>query len=116
MPRPDGPHDADRGSDRADCPGRPRTSSPSLVVVSRADGPSGVAFDRRVDGQTLSFEAAGDALVDEQTRSRWTRGGAAADGPLEGARLEALPVRSSFWFAFVASFPETDVFDAEAVG
>ena len=85
-----------------------------LVVISQEDGPSGVAFDRRVDDQTLSFEVDGGRLVDEETGSRWTRGGEAVDGPLEGARLDALPVRSSFWFAFVASFPETDVFDPEA--
>ncbi len=84
-----------------------------LVVISRADGPSGVAFDRRVDGQTLTFEVEGAGLVDEQTGSRWTRGGEAVDGPLAGAQLEAVPVRSSFWFAFVASFPETDVFDPD---
>ena len=85
-----------------------------LVVVSRAAGPSGVAFDRRVDGQTLTFAADGDGIVDEQTGSQWTRAGRAIDGPLEGSQLDAIPVRSSFWFAFVASFPDTDVFDAEA--
>jgi len=41
----------------------------------------------------------------------WRR---AIDGPLAGSQLDAIPVRSSFWFAFVASFPDTDVFHAEA--
>lgn len=80
-----------------------------LLVISRAEGPTGTVFDRRVDGDPLTFEVRDGAVVDEETGSTWTVDGLASDGPLEGTQLEALPSRFSFWFAFVASFPEATV-------
>ena len=32
-------------------------------------------------------------------------------GPLKGSRLERLPSRYTFWFAYVAAFPEAEVYE-----
>ena len=80
-----------------------------LVVFSRAEGPAGVVYDRRVDGRELTFELVGDRIIDEQTGSTWGRDGRAIEGPLTDERLAPIRSRSAFWFAFVASFPDADV-------
>ena len=46
------------------------------------------------------------------TGSVWTVGGEATVGSLAGGRLAALPVRTAFWFSYVAAFPETSVYVA----
>ena len=83
-----------------------------LVVLSQAQGPTGAAFDRRLDDRTLTFAVADDRIVDEQTGSTWGLDGRATSGPLAGQQLTSLPTRSSFWFAFVAAFPDTDVYES----
>ena len=80
-----------------------------LLVVSRAEGPTGTVFDRRVDGQTLTFALRDGAIVDDETGSTWSVDGLASEGPLAGTQLEAVSSRFSFWFAFVAAFPDATV-------
>jgi hypothetical protein len=86
------------------------------VVVAAADDGDGtlVAYDRRVDGETLSFERAGDAHL-RAGGSRWRlTTGRAVDGPFEGRRLAAASRRSAlFWFAWVDFHPETDVWSGD---
>jgi hypothetical protein len=83
---------------------------PVVVAATRAGT---YAYDRRVDGRTLAFEAlpteAGDVLA--AGGSRWSiPSGRAIDGPHEGARLRALPEASAvYWFAWVSFHPDTDV-------
>ena len=49
---------------------------------------TGIAFDRRVNGQVLTFVANGDdTFTDEQTGSTWDLLGRAVDGPLVGEQL-----------------------------
>ncbi|MEE8346624.1 MAG: DUF3179 domain-containing (seleno)protein, partial [Dehalococcoidia bacterium] len=81
-----------------------------IVVFSSADGPSGNAFRAEVDGRALAFAFRDGGYVDEETGSRWDLSGSATAGPLKGERLEPLPSRYTFWFAFVAAFPETNVY------
>lgn len=81
-----------------------------LVVFTRSEGPTGTVFERRLDGEELTFVLEGGRYRDEQTNSIWNIDGRAVEGPLTGSRLEPVPSRSSFWFAFAASFPDTDVF------
>lgn len=83
------------------------------VVFSRAEGPAGVVHDRRVDGRELSFDLAAERITDEQTGSLWGHDVRAVEGPLAGEQLEPIPSRASFWFAFVASFPDADVAEAD---
>lgn len=72
---------------------------------------TGIAFDRRVDGQTLTFSAVGDdRFTDEETSSTWSLLGQATDGPLEGEQLETVPHRNEFWFAWASFFPDGAVY------
>jgi Protein of unknown function (DUF3179) len=73
---------------------------------SRAVG-SAQAFDRRLDGRTLSFSAlAPGTFTDAQTGSRWDITGHASSGPLRGAQLHRLHDLQAFWFALAAFVPD----------
>ncbi|MFQ5879502.1 MAG: DUF3179 domain-containing (seleno)protein, partial [Dehalococcoidia bacterium] len=61
-------------------------------------------------GRQLTFAFGGGHYEDEETGSQWNLSGEAISGPLEGERLEPLPSRYTFWFAYVAAFPETEVY------
>ena len=77
-----------------------------LVIVYDDRSGTAVAFDRRVEGQLLTFEPAGlvegDLLIrDKETGSVWSGlSGIAQEGPLAGTRLKQLPAFYSFWFAW----------------
>ena len=78
--------------------------TPVAVVIDEAE--TGVIFNRQVSDQALTLDWDGDKLVDAETGSHWNISGEAISGPLEGEQLEILAARFSFWFAFVAAFPE----------
>ena len=67
------------------------------------------AFDRRVGGRTLDFEARGGVYVDRQTGSEWDITGRAVNGPLEGKRLRPLRHDQQFWFALAAFLPGAEI-------
>jgi len=78
---------------------------------------SGIAFDRRVGDQTLTFTASatsGDdaptTFIDAETGSTWTLLGRAIDGPLSGEQLQTVTHRNEFWFAWSAFFPDAPVY------
>lgn len=81
------------------------------IAEGRDVGSSGV-FVPEAGGRTLSFEVRGGAFVDRETGSRWTLSGRAVEGPLTGERLEALPRLDTFWFAWWAYHPDTEVYGA----
>ena len=81
-----------------------------IVVFSRAEGPTAAAFRAESDGRPLTFELRDDRFVDKETGSEWSLTGEAVSGPLAGQRLEPLPARTTFWFAYVAAFPEADIY------
>jgi hypothetical protein len=83
---------------------------PVAIAVDEAD--TSWAFDRRLGEQILTLEWDGDVLRDAETGSHWSLTGEAIDGPLTGEQLEILPARFSFWFAFVAAFPEATVYQS----
>jgi hypothetical protein len=74
-------------------------------------GPTG--FDRRLDGQSLTFRRRGTELIDETTGSVWDPvTGRALSGPLRGRRLSMVDgtiATSRTWRAF---HPDTEVWDA----
>ena len=87
-----------------------------LVVAFQANATTAVAFDRTVDGQTLTFspeeqaeDGAGNlVLVDSETGSRWSAlSGTAMEGPLAGTALTRIPATTSFWFGWKDWHPET---------
>ena len=79
----------------------------ALAVVFDADLGTGVAFNREVDGRSLTFDRVLEPsdgrlmLRDRETRTLWAgMTGVAVDGELEGERLEQLTFTQMFWFAW----------------
>ena len=69
---------------------------------------TGIAFDRRLGGDILTFTASGDdTFTDAETGSTWDLLGQATDGPLAGEQLDTIVHRNDFWFAW-AAFNEGD--------
>jgi hypothetical protein len=72
-----------------------------------------LAFRRGLRDQILTFgcSPSGEAY-DEQTRSTWNEMGEAISGPLAGAQLEYLDSGIEEWYAFAASNPGAEIFEA----
>lgn len=91
-----------------------------VVVTFESLSESGAAFQRRLDGRTLTFEPSaprdGVALMrDQETGSLWqVLTGQAVEGPLFGERLERLPSHYSFWFAWSDSHPRSELYTSAA--
>jgi len=75
---------------------------PTAIFYELMDGQTAIAFDARVNGQTLTFTAdPGGFWTDQETGSTWDIGGAATAGPLEGERLTTrADAYVLFWFAW----------------
>ena len=71
-------------------------------------GTTGV-FVPEVDGQRLTFAAADGAITDDQTGSTWNVFGEAVAGELAGAELDQLVHIDTFWFAWIAFHPDSEV-------
>lgn len=87
---------------------------PTAIFFEARDGMAALAFDARVDGQTLTFEAQpGGSWVDLETSSTWQFDGTATGGPLAG---EVLKTREDaytlFWFAWKHFERSTTTFSA----
>jgi len=68
------------------------------------------AFDPRVDGLDLTFEAAGeDRFRDFQTGSLWTLTGEAVEGEMAGKRMLEVVHSNPFWFAWGTFKPDTRI-------
>ncbi len=85
-------------------------STPLLVTYHSSK--TAMAFDRRLNGEELTFTA--DArtrmLTDDRTGSTWNTRGEALEGPLQGERLSLLPdAFVAFWFAWSIYHRDTDV-------
>jgi hypothetical protein len=71
------------------------------------------AFDRQVEGQTLTFSVSDPdsrtfGFTDEETGSSWDVDGEAWAGPMAGKRLEALAdAYTVFWFAWSIYYRQT---------
>jgi hypothetical protein len=85
------------------------TALESASVAQGRDVGSAAVFVPQTGEETLTFTTDGDAFVDEQTGSVWDLTGTATDGPLAGERLEQLHHFDTFWFAWAAYQPETDL-------
>ena len=83
----------------------------ATVAGGRDVGATGV-FEPVVDGRRLSFTRTDDGFVDDQTGTQWDIFGRAVGGPLAGAALEPYPHVDTFWFAWAAFLPDTDVVPA----
>jgi hypothetical protein len=81
------------------------------VVVATGPDSTLVAYDRRVDGEVLSFRTA-DGTHLSAGGSRWrTLTGEAISGPHEGTNLQQANDRSPmFWFAWAEFNPDTEIY------
>ena len=62
-----------------------------------------------VGERMLSFYPEAGEILDRETGSTWIPGGLAVRGPLIGTQLEPLRHTISFWFSWVAFYPDTDL-------
>ena len=86
-----------------------------LLVMFLAGEQTAIGFDRRVDGQTLTFSVADFAAPtfrDAETGSTWDATGVATAGPLQGAKLAMYPdAVTLFWFSWSVYYPTTRLFE-----
>ena len=87
----------------------------STIAESRDVGAAGV-FDAALDGQTLTFGAEDDRIVDDQTGSAWDIFGNATDGPLAGKKLAPVVHGNHFWFAWAVFKPDTILYQGKDGG
>ncbi len=85
-----------------------------LALVVAPDGRSVRVFDRRVNGQALTFVRAGTAaatsvLLDLETMSEWDFAGKAQKGELAGAQLKTVDYLLDYWFDWKTYHPDTAV-------
>ena len=72
------------------------------ITAGKDIGTTGV-YQRTVEGEVLTFTAAGDGTFrDEQTGSTWDIFGKALEGPLAGESLESIAHVDTFWFVWSA--------------
>lgn len=77
---------------------------------------SAMAFNSRLNGETLRFSVVEDQIVDDVTGSVWRIDGTAVSGPLAGQQLEPIAgAYVSFWFAWAAFHPDTRIWQDGAI-
>ncbi|MCH8847485.1 MAG: DUF3179 domain-containing protein [Chloroflexi bacterium] len=83
-----------------------------VLVYARDRGASVYVFDRRVSGDPLTFEWAGEQLRDRETRSLWDAStGEAVEGRWKGAVLRRVPYGTAFGWAWRAFYPDAGVYE-----
>ena len=79
------------------------------IADGRDVGATGV-FIAAVEDQKLTFTAYADGLFrDQESGSTWDIFGNALDGPLAGSSLIRLPHHDTFWFAWAAFVPNSEL-------
>jgi hypothetical protein len=69
-------------------------------------------FSRELNGNTLSFKQDGDQIIDTTTASVWNIFGKAISGPLTGQTLTPVDSGIHFSFAWLAFYPDADIYRA----
>ena len=85
-----------------------------LLLLTSTDARSLRVFDRRANGQTLTFVRAGTSahsgvLLDLETMSEWNFQGEAVKGELTGAQLPRVEILIDYWFDWAKYNPGTEV-------
>ena len=104
----------DRLGDRAAL--RCEIEGQGVVLFWYAPTRTAVAFREEIDGQTFTFRADASApeiacFQDQETGSHWTPAGRAVDGPMRGVQLEWVSSLQCRWYAWVAQYPNTVVYE-----
>ena len=84
-----------------------------LVALYDAELDAVRIFDRRLNGQTLSFVLFEDGIVDEQTKSQWTPEGLGTYGRWRDQKLTPVLAVDAMWYAWAAFYPDTQIFPYE---
>lgn len=71
---------------------------------------SATAFRTKVDGQVLTFKKEGEYFKDDQTGSIWDITGYCREGEKKGKQLWLMPHSNHFAFAYLAFFPESEIY------
>ncbi|MFQ5614781.1 MAG: DUF3179 domain-containing (seleno)protein [Anaerolineae bacterium] len=82
------------------------------IATAQDVGATGV-FDPNLNGQKLTFNRNGDAIVDAETGSTWNILGQAIDGPLAGEQLTPIIHADHFWFSWAAFRPDTIIYGGQ---
>ena len=91
----------------------------ALLIVFDPRSTTAVAFDRGLEGRTLTFvqvaSETGEPLVeDTETGSVWSGlTGRAISGPLEGTELRQIAATYSFWFAWSDFYTQTEIYELD---
>ena len=92
---------------------RGSTSRGSIVVVWERSREGAMAFRPELNGAPVTLRAVDGKVVDVETGSEWRMDGRAISGPLEGQSLAPIEEAFvSFWFAWHAFCPDTDLWSA----
>ncbi len=87
-----------------------RIGSTSLVVLWDERLQTARAYRTNQGEREFTFRRDQNNLIDEQSGSVWNAGGEAISGPQRGERLDPIPLIGSYWFAWSAAFPSTELF------
>jgi len=80
----------------------------SVLLTLENDGASFHVFDRRVNGQILSFGRREDDLfIDKNTLSTWNMDGLCVEGVLKGFKLSVVQSYQEFWHSWNTFHPNT---------
>lgn len=71
---------------------------------------SATAFESRLNGVNYTFQKTGNYFTDDQTHSIWDITGYCKEGVLQGQQLWMLPQSNHFAFAYLAFFPDVEIF------
>ncbi len=72
-------------------------------------------FSRISAGTVLTFAWRDGNFIDLNTESVWTKNGQALSGKWAGTQLSWIESMESFWSAWIAFYPETQLISAEAI-
>ena len=90
-------------------PGTASALDSGSIADGRDIGTTGV-FSAQIDDQELTFSALEDGLfLDQETGSTWDIFGDSIDGPLAGSSLVPIPHHDTFWFAWAAFIPDSEL-------
>ena len=90
-------------------PGLSSALDRASVSTGRHVGQTGAFLARDADGRNLTFTVDGGRFLDNETGTEWSLTGKAVSGELVGQQLEAVPQLNTFWFAWAAYHPDTEI-------
>lgn len=80
------------------------------TVADGRDVGAANAYERNLEGQSLTFAVDGSRIIDKETGSEWNVLGQAISGKLTGKQLKPVVSVNHFWFSWAAFKPETKVY------